>query len=63
MNGINLAATLRRMALGIESEDSLEGSIEYHATDERDWYEVSGVYRVGNRFGDQGGVILISGGE
>jgi len=58
MNGIDLAAMLRRMALGIEREDSFGGSIEYEALPEPDMYEVTGAIRYGNRNG-QGGVILI----
>lgn len=60
MSATALMRHFQAIALLIEQDDSYEGSIEYHASDEPGMFDVTGVYRYGNRDG-QGGVILIRG--
>jgi hypothetical protein len=53
-----LAQRLYDLADSIANWDSMEGRIEYHATEEAGVYEVTAAYRTGNRDG-QGGTEMI----
>jgi hypothetical protein len=56
-----LAALLREIADAVEQGDSFEGRIEYTRMDEgleREEWEVSAAYRVGNAMG-QGGMRIL----
>src|SRR5262245_57130803 len=63
LNKTNLVGLLRQMAAHVAVNDSFEGSVEYHATDEPGTFEVNAAYRVGNRDEGQGQVILVQGAE
>lgn len=54
-----LVAHLKRVITLIESDehDTYEGSITWEAAQERDTYEVTGMYRI-NDYGGQGSVHL-----
>lgn len=54
----DLANLLKELAESIKQGDSAEGYITYTYSNEPNIMEVSGSYRVGNKSG-QGGVILI----
>jgi len=54
----DLANLLKEIAGFIEQGDSAEGYIMYTYSNEPNIMEVSGSYRIGNKLG-QGGVILI----
>jgi len=57
-----LVTELRRIAEVVETGDSFEGSIQYTCMEdglEKDEWEVTGAYRVGNAEG-QGGVRMLA---
>ena len=62
MDVVNLVAMLETIIAHLKADDSYEGSFEYHATDTPGEFEVQAAYRVGNRDG-QGGMILVRGRE
>lgn len=56
-----LIAVFRDILNGLENDDSFQGNISYDAMVdglEREEFEVTGCYRVGNSMG-QGGVVLL----
>ena len=60
-NTVNLVAEMRRIAKAIEDGDSYEGHIEYSCLEnglEKDEWEVSGAYRIGNSMGQGGSCIM-----
>ncbi len=64
MTTLQLVTTLKDIINSIESGDSFEGGIQYtciHMDEElkSDEWEVNGAYRVGNKDG-QGGMIILN---
>lgn len=65
MSAADLSEHLQAIAEGFEEGDTWEGSISFHLADEShgpDLWEVEGAYRVNNRNG-QGGMVLIQASE
>jgi hypothetical protein len=52
-----LLAHIEQIQKGVETDDSLEGSLQFSARADGDW-DVSACYRVGNLMG-QGGTVLV----
>lgn len=54
-----LISVLNDIIAGIKAGDSFNGSLEYHAAQEKDNYEVVAVISTGNADGSQGGYNMI----